>query len=104
MLVGGLCFDHRERKVAAVAQKIIDALGALADETLADRDDASISDRALLGDGVRIVVPACRLQQGDDEFSAGIGFRRRHDAGALSYLGARGTRSTPCRAGYRPGF
>jgi hypothetical protein len=34
-LVGGLCVNDRQRKVARIPQQVIDALGWLADETLA---------------------------------------------------------------------
>jgi hypothetical protein len=37
---------------------------------------APICDGPLLSDGMRFVVPSCRLQFGDDEFSACIGFVR----------------------------
>jgi hypothetical protein len=35
-LVGGLCFNDRQRKVAHISQQVINALGWLADEALAD--------------------------------------------------------------------
>ena len=47
-------------------------------KALAHRNDAAVRDRALLGDGMRLVVPARGLKQlGNDELSAGIGFVHR---------------------------
>jgi hypothetical protein len=70
--------DDGKREVALVAQQVVDAAGRLADEALADRHDAPVSDRALLGDRVRVVVPTRSLKQRDDELAAGIGFGERH--------------------------
>ena len=73
-LVGDLRLDDRERKVARVAEQIVHALRRLADEPFAHRHDAAIGDRALLSDGVRLVVPAGRCELGDDVLAAGVGF------------------------------
>jgi hypothetical protein len=37
------------------------------------KDDPPVRDRALFGDGVRLVVPSCRLKQGDRILSTGVG-------------------------------
>jgi len=70
----GFGLDHREREVARVAQQVIDTLGWPADEALARRHDAPVSDGALLGDRVRLGLPAGGLEFGDDELSTGVGF------------------------------
>jgi hypothetical protein len=75
-LVGCLGFDHGERKIASVAQQVVDAPWRLANEACASRDDPAIGDGSLLGNGVRIVVPARLLEQGNDELPAGVGFGR----------------------------
>jgi len=72
--MGGL--DYNQREVASVAEQVVHPLRGLADEALADRDDAPVGDGALLRDGVRLRVPPCRLQERHYEFSAGVGFRR----------------------------
>jgi len=73
-LVVGLGLDDRQWEVARVAQQVVDALGWPADEPLARRHDAPIGDRPLLGDRVRLGLPARGLQLGDDELPAGVGF------------------------------
>src|SRR5260370_30295787 len=50
-------FDHRQRKVAAVSEEIINALRRAADETFANGDDPSVRNRALLRNRIRLVVP-----------------------------------------------
>ena len=77
-LVGGLGLDDGEGEIARVAQEVVDALRRLADEALADGNDAPVGDGALLGDGMGFVVPACGLELGDDVLSAGVGFGERH--------------------------
>ena len=73
-LVGGLGLDDGEREVARVAQQVVHALGWPADEPLARRHDAPVGDRALLGNRVRLDLPARSLQLGDDELSTGVSF------------------------------
>ena len=69
-----LGLDDRKGEIARVAQQVIDALRCLADESLAYRNDAAIGDRTLLGDRVRLAVPASRLELGDDELSTRVSF------------------------------
>ena len=73
-LVGGLGFDDGQVEVAGIAQQVVHALGRLPDEALANRHDPPISDGALLRDPMRLVVPARFLEQGHNEFAAGICF------------------------------
>ncbi len=83
--VGGLGLDHGQAEVPAVEEQVVGALGRLAHETLAHGNDAPVGDRALLGDGARLSVPARRLEQGDNVFSAGIGFgRHAYSSGAVA--------------------
>lgn len=77
-LVAGLGFDHGERKVAGVAQELVHPLRGFADEALADGDDSTVGDGALLSDRTGVVVPASSLKFGDYEFSTSIGFVVAH--------------------------
>lgn len=81
--VCGLGLDDCKREVSGVAEEVVDALRSPADEALSDRNDSTVCDRALLGDRVGLVVPACCLQARDDVRSAGIGFAR-HSMGFYS--------------------
>ena len=53
--------DNSQRKIACVAQQKIRAHRRLAYKTLAHRHDASVSNRALLGNRMRIIIPAHSL-------------------------------------------
>ena len=75
---GRLGFEDGQREIALVTQEVIHAAGRLADKALAHRHDAAVRDGALLGDGMRLAVPACGLQPGHNELSAGVGFGQRH--------------------------
>jgi len=72
--VNSLCFDNRQRKVACIAQEKINAFGRLPYETFTDGNDAAIRNGPLFGDRMRFVIPACRLQLGNDVFAASVGF------------------------------
>ena len=63
-------------KIPRVTQQVIDALRSFADESLADRNDSPVSDRALLSDRVRVIVPPGSLKARHDVCSAGISFGR----------------------------
>ena len=77
-LVSGLRLDHGQRKIARVAQQVVDAFGRLADEALANRNHAPVSDRALFGDRMRLrprppVPPECAARDRRVARSCGAG-------------------------------
>jgi hypothetical protein len=100
--VGGLGLDDGEREIPRVAQQVIDPLRRLADKTLAHRHDAAVRDRALLGDRMRLVIPAGGEKLRHDQLAAGIGLGcgAFHEvlprcSGAIAQTFA-ATRRTPC--------
>src|SRR5262245_58514501 len=58
----------------AVAQQVVHPLRQLADESLTHGHDTAIGDGPLLGDGVRLVVPAGRLKPRHHKFSTRVCF------------------------------
>ncbi len=87
--VGGLGLDDGERKIASVAQQIVHTLRRLADEPLAHRDDPAIRDGPLLGDGMRLLVPASGLQPRHDLLTTRVSFV--HPVRWFALPGSRGT-------------
>ena len=67
LLIGDAC---------QVAQQIIDTFGWLAYKALADGDDPAVSDGALLGDRMGLVVPSVLLQQRNYSLAARVGLVR----------------------------
>jgi hypothetical protein len=60
-LVAGLRLDDCQREVAPIAEEEVDPLRRLAHESTSERNDSPIRDRALLGDRMRIRIPASGL-------------------------------------------
>ncbi len=73
-LVAWFRLDDGEREITRVAQEVVDAPGRFADEPPAGRDDPSVGDRSLLGDGVRLAVPPRGQKARQDELAAGVSF------------------------------
>ena len=73
-LVLGLGLDHGDGEVAGVAQEVVGPLLRAAADLLADDDDAAVGEGLLLGEGVRLVVPAGFDELGQDVLTAGVGF------------------------------
>lgn len=65
---------YRERKVAPVAEDIIDLFSRLAEMLPSHRDDPSRCDVALPGDLARLLLPARGLKLRHDVFSTSVGF------------------------------
>jgi hypothetical protein len=57
-LVVGFGLDHRQREVPCVAEQEVDSLGGFPNKALSYRNDPSICDCSLFGNGVQIGVPA----------------------------------------------
>lgn len=70
----GLGLDDGKGEAALVGEQVIDAFRRFADEAFPDGNDATVSDRALLGDGMGIILPPCRLEGRHDVLAAGVGF------------------------------
>jgi len=69
-LVFGLGFDDGEGEVARVAEEIVGAFAFTPLGVVAAHDDAAFGEPTLLSDGMRLVVPASRLEQRDDKLAA----------------------------------
>lgn len=73
-LVVRLGLDDSNHEIPRETEEVVDPFRGLPNKAPSDRHDSPIGDRALFRDGVRIVVPAGRLQLRYDEFAAGVGF------------------------------
>jgi hypothetical protein len=71
---------HRQREVAGIAEEIIGAFAWAAPSGWTLGDDAARGEKALFGNGVRVIVPAGLLQQRHDELAACVGLG--HGVGA----------------------
>jgi hypothetical protein len=77
-LVRGLCLDDGQHQVRAVTEQVVGALLWPAASRRARHDDPAIRERLLLANPV--VVPAGRVERGEDVLPTGIGLSQHSAA------------------------